>query len=326
MQLVLDTNGLIVKKRNRAFWIISKQHRRQISPHRITSIAVTADCLFSAAAIRLAAKHRIPIFFLDRAGRTEAKLWSSQFGSIASIRRAQVLFALEPEATAWIISLFHLKLTHQLQTLTYLQQRRPGRKQHIAKTKGLLKGQASAFDDCLEKALQSQRATLMGIEGAMARLYWQEVAACLPPELTFARRSRRPATDAFNAALNYLYGMLYSVVTSATFAAGLDPYLGFLHADQYQKPTLVFDMIEPFRPWVDRLLLEMCWQKAWTPALSEAKDGGIWIAKTGKQVLIPRFNQWLQQRKLFQEKRLSHKNQIYRFAGEFAQSLIARDG
>lgn len=42
--------------------------------------------------------------------------------------------------------------------------------------------------------------------------------------------------------------MLYSVVEAGLFTAGLDPYLGILHADAHKKPTLSFDLIEPFRP------------------------------------------------------------------------------
>ena len=42
--------------------------------------------------------------------------------------------------------------------------------------------------------------------------------------------------------------MLYAVVEGGLFASGLDPHLGILHADEYNKPTLAFDMIEPFRP------------------------------------------------------------------------------
>ncbi|MBW2028434.1 MAG: CRISPR-associated endonuclease Cas1, partial [Deltaproteobacteria bacterium] len=63
----------------------------------------------------------------------------------------------------------------------------------------------------------------------------------------FDGRSRRPAKNPFNAVLNYCYGMLYGLVEKACILAGLDPYIGFLHADDYNKKSLVFDLIEPFR-------------------------------------------------------------------------------
>jgi hypothetical protein len=48
--------------------------------------------------------------------------------------------------------------------------------------------------------------------------------------------------------LNYGYGVLYSLVEKACIYAGLDPFVGFLHTDNYVKKSLVFDLLEPYRP------------------------------------------------------------------------------
>ena len=69
----------------------------------------------------------------------------------------------------------------------------------------------------------------------------------MPEAYRFDGRSRQPALDAVNAMLNYSYGVLYSLVERACICAGLDPFLGFLHTDNYNKKSLVFDLIEPFR-------------------------------------------------------------------------------
>jgi CRISPR-associated protein Cas1 len=50
--------------------------------------------------------------------------------------------------------------------------------------------------------------------------------------------------------------MLYSQVESAILSIGLDSSLGILHRDGYAKPTLSYDLIEPFRPVIDKLLIE----------------------------------------------------------------------
>ncbi len=41
----------------------------------------------------------------------------------------------------------------------------------------------------------------------------------------------------------------------ACILAGLDPCLGFLHTDNYGKPSLVFDLIEPFRILAERAVV-----------------------------------------------------------------------
>src|SRR5881409_3033564 len=82
------------------------------------------------------------------------------------------------------------------------------------------------------------------LEGRAAQGYWSQIASIIPAELAWPGRETRGATDPFNAALNYGYGILYGQVEQALTLAGLDPYGGFLHADRPGKRSLVLDLIE----------------------------------------------------------------------------------
>jgi CRISPR/Cas system-associated endonuclease Cas1 len=55
------------------------------------------------------------------------------------------------------------------------------------------------------------------------------------------------ARDAANACLNYAFGLLESRARLAAHRASLEPSLGFLHEWREHKPSLVFDLQEPFR-------------------------------------------------------------------------------
>jgi len=56
--------------------------------------------------------------------------------------------------------------------------------------------------------------------------------------------------------LNYGYGILYNRILTSITVAGLNPNISYLHKEQKNKPTLVFDLIEPFRaPAVDRTVI-----------------------------------------------------------------------
>lgn len=104
--------------------------------------------------------------------------------------------------------------------------------------------------------IEEVRGELFSIEGRAAQRYWAGMAHLLPPHLAWPGRIGRGAADPFNSALNYGYGILYAQIERAITLAGLDPYAGFLHADRPGKPSLVMDLIEPFRaPIVDRTLL-----------------------------------------------------------------------
>ena len=72
-----------------------------------------------------------------------------------------------------------------------------------------------------------------------------------------ARGSNKNARHPANAMLNYAYRVLESVTFLAASSLGLDPYVGFLHADRKGRASLVYDLMEPLRPVVDRKLIEM---------------------------------------------------------------------
>ena len=139
---------------------------------------------------------------------------------------------------------------------------------------------------------------------------------------SFRGRNRCPALDTFNVALHYGYGMLYNKVEQACFAAGLDPQLGFLPVDDYAKPTLVFDMIEPFRAWIDRFLLELFLKTLVSDDFFESiENGGLSLSRKGKNWLIPAVNEYFNQRTPFHQKLLTRKTHLFRFAGVFVNQL-----
>jgi len=69
--------------------------------------------------------------------------------------------------------------------------------------------------------------------------------------------SPRRAINPPNAILNYLYAILEAEARIASLRMGLDPGLGFLHADQESRDSLPCDLMEPVRPKVDRFVLEL---------------------------------------------------------------------
>jgi hypothetical protein len=68
--------------------------------------------------------------------------------------------------------------------------------------------------------------------------------------------SPRLAANPANAILNYLYAVLESECRLATVALGLDPGMGFLHADTDARDSLACDLMEVVRPHIDAYLLD----------------------------------------------------------------------
>jgi CRISPR-associated protein Cas1 len=145
----------------------------------------------------------------------------------------------------------------------------------------------------LSGSLDEQRATIMGLEGTAGRVYFACLGALLPDAYRFDGRSRQPARDAFNAMLNYSYGVLYSHVEKACILAGLDPFVGFLHTDDYAKASLVFDLIEPFRILGDRATVLLFTGRRVLADWFEPVPGGVALSKDGRAAFLSSFNERL---------------------------------
>jgi CRISPR-associated protein Cas1 len=78
------------------------------------------------------------------------------------------------------------------------------------------------------------------------------------PGWTFEKRVRRPPGDPGNVLLSLAYPVLAQNVESAVRTVGLDPYLGFLHQVEYNRPSLALDLMEPFRPIIADSVVLRC--------------------------------------------------------------------
>lgn len=101
----------------------------------------------------------------------------------------------------------------------------------------------------------SNFATLLGVEGTAARLYFAALPSMIVDEELAAQfsqlgRNRRPPRDPVNALLSFCYSMLTKDLVSVCLGVGLDPFLGVYHRSRYGRPALALDLAEEFRPLV----------------------------------------------------------------------------
>lgn len=89
------------------------------------------------------------------------------------------------------------------------------------------------------------------LEGRASAWYWSKV---FKAELNFIRE---PAGEPPNNLLNYAYAILRANIARALVGSGLLPTLGIFHRNQYNAYCLADDMMEPYRPIADRLVLSL---------------------------------------------------------------------
>ncbi|WFT81926.1 CRISPR-associated endonuclease Cas1 [Methylobacterium sp. CB376] len=102
---------------------------------------------------------------------------------------------------------------------------------------------------------------MCGLEGEAAQVYvgvFDTLVRRDDPAFRVSGRSRRPPLDRMNALLSFLYALLGHDCRSALDAHGLDPQVGFLHADRPGRASLALDLMEELRPVLaDRLALSL---------------------------------------------------------------------
>lgn len=88
-------------------------------------------------------------------------------------------------------------------------------------------------------------------EATAATYYWKNIF----PDFLGFKRHREGAPP--NNLLNYGYAILRAVTARSITASGLLPTLGIFHRNQYNAYCLADDIMEPYRPYVDKLVCNM---------------------------------------------------------------------
>ena len=116
------------------------------------------------------------------------------------------------------------------------------------------------------------------IEAQASRRYW--------PAL-FSDRKFRRHRDALdqNRLLNYGYAVLRAIVARAICAAGLHPSFGIHHHNRYDAFCLADDLMEPFRPIVDRAVAQWVAERGGDTALDRDAKAALLSALTGRLTL-----------------------------------------
>ena len=253
-----------------------------VPKNSVTRIVLSGNVGLSAGARSWAMRSGVDVVCLSRRGSYQGTLIGANRGAHASRLLAQVALVGDRERRDRLAaSLIGAKIRGQIHVLTRIARR--DETVHVADT--------TAHMHAWRRSLASARTLdeIMGIEGACSNAYFDALAACVPADVTFDGRSRRPPRDLPNAALSYGYAILLSECVGALHAAGLEPSLGIAHAPTDKRPSLALDLMEQFRPLlVDQTVMALLRTRKLRPEHSvvEAQAGGVWLGADGKKILV----------------------------------------
>lgn len=281
MNLFVDDYGARLEVEDFMLKVMQGEVIRKVSFLKLTSINLLKPASISTSVLLEAANYQVPVLMYGPTGKVEAWVWSPKYGNIAEVRKQQVYFIEDERSHSWVNNLILLKFRHQSQNLKWLADRIPGKKVELLKALSRL--------DYLGKKIEDKTTfeSLRGIEGSASRWYWGSISLALQKHVQFSGRDKRQPKDQFNKCLNYMYGILYGIVESSLLMVGLDPYIGIYHIIRHDRPTLAYDHIEPFRPWVDNSLMHIFLERGINEDCFEEESG--LINSTTRKMLVERF-------------------------------------
>jgi CRISPR-associated protein Cas1 len=293
MELILNTYGVSLNRDNEGFVITTQDGRQRIPTVGIDSIQISRGAQISSDAVMLAVEKEIEVMFMDRSGNPVGRIWSPRYGSISTIRKGQLNFVYSKNAIDWIKDIICQKIENQ-QALMLLFNTEEHPEVPTEKNIARLEDYRHKIMALKGEIVNDIAPTLRGWEGQASHIYFSTINAFLPECFRFKERSQHPAMDVANAFLNYGYGVLYGRIEGALIKAGIDPYIGVLHRDDYNRPVLVFDVIEIYRIWVDYVVYTLLAQNVVTEEYySVLEDGSVWLESLGRRVLIQSLNDYM---------------------------------
>lgn len=183
----------------------------------VPAVTITGDALW------LLSRSGIELVVCDRQHLPTASLWPVASGATlsASILRGQAALSGRKRSALWR-QIVRAKITEQARHLEDL---------------GL---PASRLAQLARNVAQGDPSN---VEAQAARLYWRGL---------FGKDFRRHADDEANARLNFGYAVVRAIVARQLHSAGLHRSLGVHHHSGENDGNLADDLLEPFRPAVDR--------------------------------------------------------------------------
>ncbi|NCC73050.1 MAG: CRISPR-associated endonuclease Cas1 [Sphingobacteriia bacterium] len=323
MQLILNTFGTSLTRDNNMFLVVNKDGKQHIHPDNVKSILISKGASITSDAALLAVEKEVEVIFVDAVGQPKGRLWSVKYGSVSTIRRKQLDFTFSKAAIDWIKTIIMNKIDNQSALLLSLTSDDQTKENRVNSAINKLEDYKKKIESVESFVISDVAASLRGWEGAASKYYFETLSLFMPDQYHFNGRSQHPATDVFNCMLNYGYGMLYGKIEGALIKAGIDPYVGVFHRDDYNRPVLVFDVIEKFRVWVDYVVVALLTQQVINEdCYSIKEDGSYWLETLGRRILIQSLNDYMEEIIKMNGLDRTRETHLQLFAQDLAQQFI----
>ena len=304
------------------FSIKNEEGETRFSPLQLSSICMTRACMVSTDALMLASKHNIPVLVVRPNGRPGTRMFGADNTVMGNLRFAQADFVRSAPGKDWFLDRLIEKTNGQIRLLKDLSKRLKKKRDNIELQIDNIKLHRDRFQEFKGGFTEAQKDVIRGIEGKISQHYLASINILLPKSYRFEKRSRRPGKDLFNCTLNYSYGMLYNLAHSALLLADIDLSMAIFHDTRRKSHAMSLDFIEPFRPWMDAIVMDLCKKQVIDKKHTQAKKDGLWLNKEGRRIVLEAVYQSWEEKILWQNKKFDRKRHILEDAQRFRRQIL----
>ena len=246
--LYLVEQGSRLTKRGRRLSVVKDDAVvTQVALVQVSQAIVFGNVSITTPALQLLLREGIEVVLLSRTGRFYGRLIGEQNGN-GALRVAQLQRSQEPDFALRTARQFVTGKLHNLRVLLQRYARRAASTSNHWEASTLRHAVNGVGAMLLRVDACQTINSLSGVEGRGTAAYFRVWKELLKPPWRFERRIRRPPPDPVNVLLSFGYTLLTQNIWGAVLTAGLDPYVGFLHQLNYNRPSLPLDLMEEFRP------------------------------------------------------------------------------
>ncbi len=281
--LYITQQGAVVSKTSERLKVTMKKDLLLDVPLiKVSELVLFGNISVTTPAIRTLAKRKIGITYLTQHGEYVCRV-QPEISKNSLLRIEQYKAFLDEERRLAIAKGF---VSGKLANLRMTLIRKGGKADEVK--------QAVARIKAAEKSTKKTGSLnmLRGHEGDGSAAYFGVFDRLLKAkDVSFSKRVRRPPTDPVNALLSFGYTLLTNDVITAINIVGFDPYIGYLHAEKYGRPSLALDLMEEFRPLIVDLMVIACLnKKILTPSNFKTTETGAYrLTDEGRRTFLQQY-------------------------------------
>ncbi|MCC3308291.1 type I-C CRISPR-associated endonuclease Cas1c [Psychrobacter sanguinis] len=295
--LFVQTQGAWLNKQGENVVMnIDHEVKGRVPIHKLDAIVCFGQVSLSPALMAHCTDNGITITHLNQYGKFQARIEGAVSGNVL-LRREQYRICDDVERVQPICHSIVLGKVHNQRQVVrrYL---RDYKSELDDATVAKLEGTQKRLKNGLGSILATQNLPdLLGREGEMASYYFSVFPYLIRnPEFEFNKRTRNPPTDAVNALLSFTYTLMTHECRSALETVGLDPACGFFHQLRPGRPSLALDLVEEFRPMVDRFVLSLINKKQLSKKdFKQEPNGAVWLKDDARHTFFKAWHDRKQQ-------------------------------